>query len=822
MEQYKEFQVEGEDGSLSNSFGLSFVTKDKDGDTASATVDVALNTQFVTDEENSGNITVTPTGSAGLVVTGDIQETSVTYVYEVEEGSTYNICFLVDLSESMEAVIDSDSGKNRYEVAVETIEQYVNNIIAQNDYNGIVNIAIIPFANEVNPAAENSTETFSTINIKIIKSGDDTKVFFNDDEFNNITWELNWPYKPSDGDTNLPTGTNYADAFEAAKNWYSNLDNNTETVENLTYFLTDGYPNRGFDEDRFTAGEDALSAFHQLCEAVSNIKVHAIGIGGGKEGEDELSNDAMNSLSFFDNTTDNDNGELIYQSGIIRFNTTGDRVYLINHEKIEGISSYRDIKNKLDDLKEDCTEHSGYFIKVARSNKTDETCYFELVWNGDKEEWGFWAKESADAPSYWASYDSSKNCWGYTYSDGHREYFPLEGWLYTAGNAPAGESEKIYSADQLASALESGLIVFPVFSAATDNIIDASASDAHVNIIYGDVLYTDNIKDNDAEAGSGTEVFEDMTTEEITNYIHDNSVDLGRETLLVSTEDGKGGYETYYRDVYGDIYKLDDGSLVTAEQDFIAREGGNDTIFGTQTGDSIFGQEGDDILFGDGNSATLSGLKEPLGINEEGASASGIANAIKELVTDEEDPISDINEVLAQEDSAGNDQLCGGSGDDLLFGMGGDDYLVGGAGEDILFGGSGNDIVVYDPNDFMVSGGSGIDFMVTTDQNLTMAKLEEGKGTPETGPIVEGIDVLLKGEDALSLTNMEQLASKYGITVKDDNTIELGTGWREGTTSNSYIFRGEGDTSQLTMEVNFGSDNDQLQVILNQAETGSV
>ena len=148
----------------------------------------------------------------------------------------------------------------------------------------------------------------------------------------------------------------------------------------------------------------------------------------------------------------------------------------------------------------------------------------------------------------------------------------------------------------------------------------------------------------------------------------------------------------------------------------------------------------------------------------------------------------------------GDDQLFGGSGNDLLFGMGGNDYLNGGAGSDALFGGSGNDIVVYDKNDVMVSGGEGIDFMVTTEQNLTMDALKHGDGTPAHGPIVEGIDVLLKGTDALSLTSMAQLASKYGITVKDDNTLELSTGWKNGGSDNTYIYTGnEGQT--LTMEV---------------------
>ena len=109
----------------------------------------------------------------------------------------------------------------------------------------------------------------------------------------------------------------------------------------------------------------------------------------------------------------------------------------------------------------------------------------------------------------------------------------------------------------------------------------------------------------------------------------------------------------------------------------------------------------------------------------------------------------------------------------------------------------------YDKNDVMVSGGEGIDFMVTTEQNLTMDALKHGDGTPAHGPIVEGIDVLLKGEDALSLTSMAQLASEYGITVMDGNTIDLGAGWTKDTSSgsdNTYTYTGS-DGQTLTMEV---------------------
>lgn len=75
-----------------------------------------------------------------------------------------------------------------------------------------------------------------------------------------------------------------------------------------------------------------------------------------------------------------------------------------------------------------------------------------------------------------------------------------------------------------------------------------------------------------------------------------------------------------------------------------------------------------------------------------------------------------------------------------------------------------------------------------------------------TGPIVDGIDVLIKGDEALSLTNMEQLATEYAITV-EGNRLELGEGWSRSTDSNTYIFSGN-EGQSLTMEVATNIDVD--------------
>ena len=139
-----------------------------------------------------------------------------------------------------------------------------------------------------------------------------------------------------------------------------------------------------------------------------------------------------------------------------------------------------------------------------------------------------------------------------------------------------------------------------------------------------------------------------------------------------------------------------------------------------------------------------------------------------------------------------------------LFGTDGDDYLRGGEGSDAIFGGAGNDIIVYDQQDYLVSGGSGIDFMVSDDTSLTLDGLLSN--TSSDKPLVSGIEVLLKGEDALSLTSIKDLADRYGITLgvneAGEEILQLDGRWTKQD-DGSYDFNGGAEADGgLTLETN--------------------
>lgn len=150
----------------------------------------------------------------------------------------------------------------------------------------------------------------------------------------------------------------------------------------------------------------------------------------------------------------------------------------------------------------------------------------------------------------------------------------------------------------------------------------------------------------------------------------------------------------------------------------------------------------------------------------------------------------------------GDDILLGGDGDELIFGGSGDDFIDGGAGRDTIYAGAGNDIIVYDQQDYLVSGGNGIDFMVSDDTSLTLDGLLSN--TSSDKPLVSGIEVLLKGEDALSLTSINDLADRYGITLgvneAGEETLQLDDRWTKQD-DGSYDFNGGAEADGgLTLE----------------------
>ena len=361
----------------------------------------------------------------------------------------------------------------------------------------------------------------------------------------------------------------------------------------------------------------------------------------------------------------------------------------------------------------------------------------------------------------------------------------------------------IQEADQLGDVfgkIVSDITTSTVTPAADDVILGGRGND----MLFGDALNADYL------LGGG------YTWEGKEKYIQGSSWDIIQAYLAATL-----GYPPTEADI-AKFISQNAGKLGLTDSitdDTGSVRGGNDTLLGGSGDDIIYGQGGDDLLFGDGSdTATDATSIETLNtldmlLTEAGAEVGGsYAERVQALGTEtssgqpsELDRFIDSLEGTGgiEKDTDGNDQLFGGAGDDMIFGGAGDDFIDGGEGSDTIFGGSGNDIIVYDSNDYLVSGGSGIDFMVSDDKNLTLSSLLDN--SVDDKPLVSGIEVLLKGDAALSLTSIQELADKYGITLDTNDgqetlTLDMSK-WTEQE-DGIYAFNGGAEAGGLTLETN--------------------
>ena len=764
MEHYEQFQVLEEDGSLSSNFELAFKTEDADGDIASATVDVPLEVKEQ-DTNSYGNpigndndiITIIGNegdGVAGTIVAGDTG--GMTEGQQVE--ANYNVCFILDTSGSMNDPVSNEN--TRFNTAINSINNFVKESIHKGDFVGTVQLSIVPFAGSSNK----EDCVYVTINREINSDGKYEETYSLN--WKNHKFENNGTYKDFDSFSqdfidcldklSVNGGTNYEAGFRNAAKWFEEMDT-VRADGNITYFLTDGEPTANNSYQPSGNGshsyegdvKGAWDGYQELLKSAPGMQVNAIGFGGKKENwwDTGLSEEAMKTLAMFDNTA-----------------TPVDGVEA--NEAANGFLYYDNGKWSPSDIQTVYTEYDG----TPSYEWGDETTYYTKLSDGS------YKKLSWEYQGYWpdGEYELGYRDWGWHKAD---NFYTLEELPIFI---PNGNATQVTDGQSLTAAFTNGFKPGTLDGAGNDTIT-ATESTSSV-VVFGDVMNTDqllhDLKDlgkelNDAaplpDYGSGKEVFEwleangsNLVGTKFEGWTHDDSIkymlqhaeELGYETRV----DGDG--TPYLVTTNGTVLELDDTEAQGVTLDSLTRrDGGSDTIIGSSASDTIYGQEDNDLLIGD-PSDNLDDLK--------GVTVSGIES----MKADETQFENFLSRVEGTEDN-GDDMLFGGTGDDVLIGMGGDDYLNGGEGSDAIFGGSGNDIIVYDQNDYMVSGGSGIDFMVTNeDVDLDYLLTESGRDD-NGGPIVDGIEVLIKGRDALDLTNMEQLAKEYGISINDNGDLEL-------------------------------------------------
>ena len=809
MEQYEQFHMPSDDGS-SNQFELVFKTEDGDGDVATTTVNVPLEVKEQGTNGNGGDTIIITGGDgvAGTVAAGD--SGGMTEGQQVE--ANYNVCFILDTSGSMDDKVNGYYGDSRLDVAVKSIENFIENSIHNGDFAGEVNLAVVPFAT--------SSNTNSIIEVSISRESDGDGGYTEQYTFDGYSYSSYEDFMNAFSNAleklYASGGTNYEAGFRNAAGWFEDLGGTSEADGNITYFLTDGKPTycgnaSWWDEGNGSNSSPAVmqgawEGYQDLLDSAANMQVNAIGFGKN------LSQTDMENLAMFDNTGKGE-GDTYEATGV--FETDGGQ-YSPNVE-------YRK------------PEHID----------TDETYYVQLgdgSWQEVKYQWH--GIPGIGVEKGWGYYYNNFGQWTSVNKDDLREqvFLPAEG----------GVSQKVTDADSLTAAFESGFKPGALVGVGDDIITAASSSSSA--IIYGDVMNTDMLlhelyqvdkiraalEAGGINFGSGSKVFQWLednadilkdtafagwSHNDTVKYMVEHHEELGYETRV----DGNG--KSYLVDADGNVLNMDGTEASMSLDELTGRTGGDDVITGSGADDFIFGQEGDDIISGGlgndtlyggtgddilfGDEDKLSEIRSVLGISE-GSDAPDIIEAIKGAANDE-DALTKFINAVAGEGNGGDDQLFGGSGDDLLFGMGGNDYLSGGEGEDFLFGGSGNDIIVYDKNDYLVDGGSGIDFMVSDDNTLMLDDILDNKDT-KAGPLVNSIEVLITGEGALDLTNINQLAEKYGITLGEnadgEETLSLDMSkWTQDSETNTYT----SNDGRLTLETNLervdmdGQDDAQIQ-----------
>ncbi len=150
-----------------------------------------------------------------------------------------------------------------------------------------------------------------------------------------------------------------------------------------------------------------------------------------------------------------------------------------------------------------------------------------------------------------------------------------------------------------------------------------------------------------------------------------------------------------------------------------------DALIGSADNDVLLGQGSADMLIGDGTENALELIGTSLGLTgydtatldtlspTEGQEAvTYMIDTLQQLSDTKVSNIITLLEKNMETDSDGNDALYGGSGDDVLIGLGGDDTLWGGDGDDLLLGGSGDDIFYGEAGNDRLFGGSGNDIFI--------------------------------------------------------------------------------------------------------------
>jgi Ca2+-binding RTX toxin-like protein len=239
---------------------------------------------------------------------------------------------------------------------------------------------------------------------------------------------------------------------------------------------------------------------------------------------------------------------------------------------------------------------------------------------------------------------------------------------------------------------------------------------------------------------------------------------------------------------------------------------GNDTLEGDAGDDALYGQSGNDTLDGGTGEDTLDG-----GAGDDTLYGRQGSDTLRGGLGTDTLRGGDENDALYGD--AGNDALYGDAGDDALHGGAGQDTLRGGLGDDTLYGNAGNDTLYGDTGNDLLHGNAGHDTLYGSFGDDTLWG-HAGNNTLDGGT---GNDVLdVRGYDGSNtLMGREGTDNLFGglsgdrlMGGDDDDSIfgYAGDDVISGDAGNDTISGGsgndtiEGGTGQDTIQAGTGQD----------------
>lgn len=349
-----------------------------------------------------------------------------------------------------------------------------------------------------------------------------------------------------------------------------------------------------------------------------------------------------------------------------------------------------------------------------------------------------------------------------------------------------------------------------------DDVIDAGANTNRVDggtgldtlILSGsasDFTISGDGRSFTAVAATGWQTTTAINVEQI-HYTLDNT------TVLLANGDtsaGNGGLPgSVAPPVYNPVHGTagDDTLYGTNGKDAIHGYEGDDTIFGLDEDDRIFGGDGDDVIFpswgtnvidaGEGaDTVILEGRESDYSVSVDGLTVQIGGSGVWNLITHAEWIVFDAPEGEADTSisvenllASHYNQITGTAGDDYIEGTSGDDRLLGGDGNDTLYGGAGNDVLQgqgggYNQVDY--DGGPG-DYTFVDNDNGTVTVTSAAWGT-DTLTEIDGVWF----RDAGQWYALEDLFGPSG--PGDTITGTAGNDALSGTSGNDIILGDDGN-----------------------------